>query len=329
MLPLRSKGAPKTRSAPRRKPARKAVVRPRPARVAPLKDDQLVAEAATAMAATATEKLEACWQSVLDQNSAECVHKFRVALRQLRVLLHVFRKLEPSDRIDDFRQALARFALAAGRQRDLDVRIEDIIAPLGAIVNGVDLSGLVEILEKERQQVRGDVVREFDSQGARALRRQLADLPQQLGSWVAAVDHKGTVGKFSRRELKHYWRKLERGSGNLKSMDANELHEMRKGLKRLRYTFGYFSPIWPEQTAAQFEKRMQRLQATLGYLNDVENTKRLTDRLKVDVLPPEIALAIGYVAGSQVDRAQSVRGKISKQWRKLAATEVGLELSGE
>ena len=278
------------------------------------------------MVETGVAALDGCWRDLLDGTTPERIHKFRVALRQLRVVLHLFQDLEPAGRIADLRQALAGIALEAGRLRDLDVMIDEIVRPLQDVGDVGDVSPLVAVLEAERDRAREEAGR-LTSQGAVALRRQLQDLPQHIGAWLDDADHKATIGKFAHRYLKRRWRKLERQAEVFNQLDAAGLHEMRKALKKLRYAFASFAPFWDTRAGAKFVRQMQLLQTMFGYFNDVQSAKLLMGRMTTVEDRCNLGFSIGVVLGTHIERASHVHRNMLAQWQKLAATHIGRELS--
>lgn len=325
MPPARSIGAHAIRKPRGKAGVRTATARPKVFRLKALHEDMTLPDAAVILAGNTVGKLDACWQSVVDENSPERVHKLRVALRQTRVVLQIFRKLDGSGLVDDRRQVLAEIAQKAGRQRDLDVVIGDIVKPLQTADNAADITALIEVLQADRDRVRADFAEYIDGSEGISVRAQLAALPEQLGAIVGGHDAKGHIGKFAQRALKRRWRKLERQMENFATLDAEGLHEMRKSLKKLRYTFGHFAAFWAKRDGAVFVAQTQQLQTTFGYFNDVESAKRLTQGARVSA--PALGFTIGFVLGIHCERARHSRRKILKLWQKLAATEIGRELT--
>ena len=321
MPPRRSKGTPTTRRAPKGMPAQ-VVAKPPPKSPPPLKRDQTVAVAANEMAADAVARLDSCWQDLLDANTPERVHRFRVALRQLRVVLHIFRKLEPSGRIRDLRHGLAAIALGAGRQRELDVMIDEIVRPLQDASEVGDVGALVARLEAERDDARDATKREITSLGAQSLRRQLAELPDHLRAWAEESHPKALIAKFAHRDLKRRWRHLVEHAGDFDSLDIAGLHEMRKTLKKLRYAFIYFAPFYDKRTGVKFLARLRQMQTALGYVHDVESTRQLLGRFEATTDRVDLSFTIGLVLGTHIERASHVRRRAKKHWQQIAAADI-------
>ena len=318
--------------AKRRMPARNGVRRPdlRPPKPAakPLRPKQSLAEAAPTIATDAVAMLLTCWQETLAHNSAESVHKLRVSLRQLRVVLRVFSRADRAGQLKQLQRDLGALARQAGRQRDLDVMLEVMVRPLHQAGPSVDLNTLLDELERARERAQKTFATELGGAEAVTLQQQVQSLPAHLSSGFKADAKDARIGKWARRNLRRRWRNLKRQAGDFEALDAHEMHEMRKSLKKMRYAFELFRSFWPKDVGNTFLKRAQKLQSTFGYLNDVENAKSLEQWLGAAGREPELERAIGFVNGVHTERAQNARRKIARQWYKLCATEIAHALAG-
>ena len=290
-----------------------------------LRRNHSVGTAATAIVAKAVAELDACWQMVADDGSPKAVHAFRVTLRKLRVVLRIFRTLAP-DRLDATRRSLTVVAKVAGRQRDLDVLIDDLVTPLLAGETKAAMTALVATLERERSIARDALSDPLDGAAARAFRYRLALFPQAFEASLDAASTRGSIEKFARRCLERLWRKVRRKAKKLESLPPTELHDLRKSLKTLRYAFENFAPFWKKRDSKRFLARLLRLQSALGQINDVENVKTSLRRFAKSA-QPELAFASGLVIGTHTTRQKTVLIKISKHWQRLATSEIARSVS--
>ena len=307
---------PKTRRA--KKPAARAVApAPRPGKSKPP-----VAHAAQQMAASAIRVIDDGWQRVLADEDPEGAHTLRIGLRRMRVVLHIFRRDIRASDLSDLPEVLAETARDVGRLRDLDVLIGDIVAPLFAAEPVTGAQVLLDTLEAERIAARAGVRSNLRNTEARALERTLAKLPGQLAQRVAKRSEARSMRKFARRDLRKRWRKISMQAANIDTLSAEDLHEVRKSIKNLRYAFADFASHWDPKTGAGFERRLKRLQNAFGYLNDVTVARQLEARVSRDPARAETNCAIGYVLGWHTERAIRARHSIAEQWQKLAATKL-------
>lgn len=265
------------------------------------------------------------WTRVAPDVQQETVHEFRVALRTLRVVLHIFRTVIPSGQADELRQALRKLAEDAGHLRDLDVLIDDIVTPLRKSAGPAGVSALLAALQRERTVARHEFASIVENEPARDLRQRLVDFDQQWCRATEVPDHGPRVGRFARRDLRRRWRRLAKRASAVAGRNPQTLHEMRKALKKLRYAFEYFAPLWPKRQRKPFLRRMQRLQSQLGYANDVRNAGKLAERS--DMANAAVGFTVGFVLGTHNERLERTRTLIAKNWKQLAATDVARSLA--
>ncbi len=75
-------------------------------------------------------------------------------------------------------------------------------------------------------------------------------------------------------------------------MPAEERHEVRIAVKKLRYATEFFASLFPRKAARSYIKALAVLQDELGVLNDAATTELLLQHLAV----PDTA-ALGTVSG--------------------------------
>lgn len=84
-----------------------------------------------------------------------------------------------------------------------------------------------------------------------------------------------TLGDFAASRLKRLRKKVLRLAAEARIDDPVSLHQLRIGIKRLRYGLEFLAPLMrPRQTSALLEL-LGNTQDTLGQLNDLANAGRL------------------------------------------------------
>lgn len=333
-----SAAAAKSRAKAGKKPARKSAalratadvkaVRAKPAKRRARKPAPTINSPFLDMLTLASEHLAMCWQHLLADDTADAAHKFRVAVRRLRVVLDILRR-EDEQRFNDVRQSLAAVSRTAGRLRDLDVLTDEIIAPLldaDAPPGGPEL---VAQLTADRAKARVSVCAALDTPDMQHLRDQLHALPQRLKNRQGKKNPRRVLRKLARRDLKKRWRHFTRRAGHLADLPPDELHEARKSLKSLRYALAHFAPVLDPVDVARFHKRILQLLDLFGYLNDVEAAKVLAGRLDPQAAQRPVNCAIGYVFGTHTERARRARKKLGSRLKQLAATKMARQLASK
>ena len=287
--------------------------RPRPSALARMVED-------------AAGRVVASWQTLLESDSDDGAHKFRVATRQLRVVLHILRRADDTGHLKRLRQSLAAVAREAGRLRDLDVLVQDLVAPLIDPHSPPGLTALREHLAHERERARVSMCAALKAPEFVAARRDVARLPAWFDHDMEIASGRRKIRKLARRDLQKRWQKFCRRAKHLEHLSPEALHEARKSLKSLRYALVEFTPFLDRAATKELQKRILKLQDLFGYLNDVENAKTLTERLGPAPADADLNCAIGFVLGVHTARAARARRKLADQHRRLAACQMAREL---
>jgi triphosphatase len=292
-----------------------------------LRPDMTIAEAGRVMFEAVCAQVDCRWTQVLDSDDAEGPHALRVGFRKLRVALHILREVEGDAADLALRKSIVSTSRHVGRLRDLDVLLGDIVAPLvkeGAWAGSAELT---ELIEHERMVTRAAVRKQLVGKPARLLRETLADLAHTRAAQLQAHRGDEKIGKLGRRDLRHRWRKVSAQAAGIETATAEELHDLRKALKNLRYAFAHFASFWEHKPASAFDAHLRALQSSFGYLNDVASAHALTARLGAGARPVEVGCAIGYVLGWHSARAVNARPRLLEQWQDLAGSKVAQELA--
>jgi triphosphatase len=285
------------------------------------------AEAARHMLQQACAHIEHGWQLSLDSDGTEGPHILRVGLRQLRVVLRIFRDTENNPAATALNASLVATGRQVGRLRDLDVLFGDLVAPLlnAGMPDGGD--ALARLLEIERRKVRAAVRKQLTGKPATKLRGSLATLPTLIAARIDTSDNQTKIGKLGRRDLRRRWRKIHTQAEHLDTASIEDLHVLRKSLKNLRYAFAHFAPFWEGKPAQAFDAHLRRLQTTFGYLNDIENAHSLLTRTGPAWDNPKVSCAIGFVLGWHSERSHTLRSEIDTLWQELVETKVAQDLA--
>ena len=99
--------------------------------------------------------------------------------------------------------------------------------------------------------------------------------------WLVAQDFGQTerlaapVSELAEGALSKRWKKVGKRAHGLETLDADQRHELRKQLKKLRYVIEFLSPLFPTKRVERFAKRLKKLQTVFGELNDAATVKAM------------------------------------------------------
>lgn len=193
----------------------------------------------------------------------EAIHDMRVAARRTRSALRAFREVLP-DAAPSLEKEARWLGRALGQGRDLEVQIEYLFgraAELDAAHREALEPYRALLMERQRTEA-GEIVSALNDE---RYRRLLDSLQALVLSVPSERQGKKSARKGGRKVLKRALeRLLDRYPRHLDEDVADaKLHELRKELKRVRYTAEFLEPI-ADSGVADFVRRTKKLQEVLG-----------------------------------------------------------------
>ena len=99
---------------------------------------------------------------------------------------------------------------------------------------------------------------------------------------------------------------------------AEQRHELRKQLKKLRYAVEFLASLYPAKRVEPFLKRLKKLQTVFGDLNDAAIVKAMLAETPGD--GPAAHRAVGWMIGASQARAEFGWAGAKGLWRDLEDT---------
>lgn len=211
-----------------------------------------------------------------EDDDPEGPHQLRVNLRRLRTLLKAFRPVLDTDRLRRLSVDARELARIAGRLRDADVIVTEVVPDAASVPPGMDaeaLAALRDHLRTTRDTVKKEVIAEIASADHSPLMVECALFPFVVETEADTADSSNnlqwTFAMAGRKALARSWRSVLSYGKDIDHLSIEERHELRKALKGLRYTIDIFSPAFPDGNAASYIRQLRKMQDVFGYLNDV------------------------------------------------------------
>jgi inorganic triphosphatase YgiF len=238
----------------------------------------------------------------------EGVHQMRTAIRRARAALLLFQSHIEPHAAAEFTSALRSLGRIFGEARDWDVFCTDMLD--AAEQHGIAPS-LLDLLrqpaEAERVAAHARVTAELD---APLLTATVLGLAQwELASDTPLVD----LAPDLLARLDH---KVRHRGHHIARLDDEELHKLRKSLKKLRYSVEFLAPLLPENDVKAYLHRCKTLLKQLGALNDGVVAVALAEQLGGE-RKPELAPAVAALAEWSVSHRSALRQRIEEDWGKL------------
>jgi CHAD domain-containing protein len=231
---------------------------------------------------------------------ADALHDMRVDLRRLRTAMSNFEGSKKAPLLSKSLRGEIRGARAEigalgdklGAVRDYDVLEEYVLKYQKKFVKlevgaGSGLADLIQALQKERAEAFKPMVKKI----------QRADKPgevrEELGRWAlglpAAKVEKLSYREAAKRVLAGRLNEVFTHENSLQDgAEPEEQHELRKSLRRVRYTLETMSVCF-EKPVKPFIKTLVEMQDTLGEMQDRAVLAEVTTRIFEGELPEDVA----------------------------------------
>ncbi|MEJ2698108.1 MAG: CHAD domain-containing protein [Desulfuromonadales bacterium] len=285
----------------------------------PLHPDMPAGEAARYILLSLLEAMRANEEGTLSDKDPEALHDFRVALRRTRSALGQFKRVLPKEALERFRPEFAWLGEVTGPVRDLDVfllRLDNYRQSLPEAFRE-DLTPLGRFLETRRQGERSRLSDSLASQRYLNLKRDWADFLGSPGGSGEPSEAECPVAELAARRIRKVLRRaLREGGGIGKDSPPEELHELRKTCKKLRYLLEFFQELYPPKKIARLISALKTLQDNLGDFQDFqvqsEALLQFADRMASEGEPsPRTLMAMGMLVGDLRHRQRQARDEFA------------------
>ena len=261
---------------------------------------------------------------------ADALHQVRVGLRRFRTAVTLFRDFIPVVHREAFIAEVRVLNAALGPARDLDDFIhdlEDFAKKRRETKAAADLLSLKLAAKRAR-------VRASRAVAAALTSRRYRRFMDRLDAWLS--DRRWLVGKrkakdggkpaadYARSLLNRRLSKIRKQAKDIKKFHAEELHELRITIKKVRYALEFFESLLPSAHVRRTKRQLASLQDSLGRLNDFEVVKGTVNTLIDSVTKP-----------AHKDAIRSAGREVSAHLRSLAksnrpkAIQAGARLRSE
>jgi CHAD domain-containing protein len=261
---------------------------------------------------------------VAASDAIEGPHQLRVGLRRLRTAFAVFGPSLGKEAFAALNATARRLGQVVGALRDLDVLVEEVIAGQAAL--GLDepaLEALMATLEPRRRAVRAEVRAALAAPESVGFLFDLGQMIEGRG-WLSPSDYTQTerlaapILTEARSILTRRLTRVRKRGRKPEKLSAEELHELRKELKKLRYAADMLSPVFAARRVEGHLKALRRLQDTFGSLNDAAMAREILSGPEAPGAgDAEAQRAVGWVLGALAVRIRDDRPALFERWAAL------------
>lgn len=243
---------------------------------------------------------------------SEFLHDLRVATRRIRSALSQIKGVFPLAVVEYYKAGFAWLGQITGPTRDMDVyllALDDYKQELPPLLAEA-LEPLRGFLERHHANEQKKLSQHFNSVRFRSLLSEWrAFLEQPTSDWTLAPNAARPVREVADERIwKMYRRVLKEGRAIGDSSPPEELHELRKSCKKLRYLLEFFQSLYPSKRVNALVKVLKALLDNLGNFQDMEVQAHSLRNLAAQVMQEhevgaDTMLAMGALIGA-LDRKQ-------------------------
>ncbi|HEU0317883.1 MAG TPA: CHAD domain-containing protein [Solirubrobacteraceae bacterium] len=287
-------------------------------------------EPATAGAAIALGEMLRTIESTLPGTVAdvdtEFLHDLRVAVRRTRSVQRQLAAVFPVGRLRWFRGEFRWLGQVTGPTRDLDVLLLDLARMRAELPPGraAALEPLAVLLRARRAVAWGQMVAALESDRAGTV----------LGEWRAFLeelreapgDGERPLGEVVGDRIRAVYGQMRRAGRAIdERTPAEQLHDLRKQGKELRYLLEIFAGLYPASAVRPTVKTLKALQETLGQFQDREvqagMLRELGEELARVAGGPAALLALGAVLERVEAESVAARAEFGERFAVYAAAD--------
>jgi CHAD domain-containing protein len=267
------------------------------------------------------DKIDANWQSALVGTDPEALHDLRVAIRRTRSVLTQGKEVLPSTLLKEALDSFAWLGAQTGPARDFDVMLinwnEYTVSLPSEVLDSLEPFRL--LIGDRRRQAYESLNVALSSQRAKNIMvtwKVWLHGPHDGSGGVRATEPVARV--VARRIARVQDVIVDHGRSIHLDTPAEEVHDLRKDAKKLRYLLDCFSPLFPHAPVAELVARLKVLQENLGdhqdavvHMNDFRVFAGEFHRQKTSL---DSMLAIGQLIERLDQRRMVARKQFSKQF---------------
>jgi inorganic triphosphatase YgiF len=253
---------------------------------------------------------------------ADGVHQMRIAVRRLRSAIALFRphlEAPAAGRLDAELQRLGR---VLGEARDWDVFCDEVLPAAERDTPETRPHLLEGPASAERAEAYRRLADELKGPAFTSLVLGLAVWVEERsdGTPVLGDGHsRGRLVELAPELLGRGVRKALRRGRRIRRRSGEELHDLRKSLKKLRYSVEFLSGLCGRKRTRAYLQACKDLQERLGAINDAALAERMTGRLAAVAARSTLVPAFGAVFEWSRERGTKHLRRLPDAWDRFKA----------
>lgn len=295
----------------------------------PLVPALTAAEAAHRIFLHLLDTLEANVAGTRADLDSEFLHDLRVAVRRTRSALSQIKRVLPEDRVARFRERFDWLGRVTGPKRDLDVfllQFPDYLAEVPADLRA-DLEPFRRFLLEDSAKERAALARRLASPHFHTVVKEWRAFLEAPPNLDAAQNAARPVEAVAKARIWRLFRRIiAAGRAMGESPAPEELHELRKDCKKLRYLMEFFASLFPAEALDPLIKALKGLLDILGEHQDLavqaQHLEGIAERMAAEgKAPARTLLALGALVAWVMERRAEVRTEYAAAFAGFESAE--------
>jgi CHAD domain-containing protein len=262
------------------------------------------------------------WGTVRDVDT-EFLHDLRVSVRRTRTALKLGAGLLPAGLASQYRPGFKWLGDLTTPTRDLDVHLLTFAAGAAELTSASpdDLAPFHRYLTQRREVEQARLARALRSARFRALVTAWRDALDGLTAPREGPDAAQAAAKIIGRAHRLV---LRQGGAITAESPPEDLHDLRKRCKELRYSLEFFASLYDPPTHRRAVRELKGLQDCLGTYQDCQVQQEeirviATEMLAAGEVPATALLAMGDLASHVGQRERRARGEFASRFAAFAS----------
>lgn len=222
------------------------------------------------IARSCVAQLQANERGILTPQNDEYIHQARVALRRLRTALRLFSQALPTGFSDRWSNAWRDIAQELGDARNWDVFCTEQIPLLDQDLGDHPDLLTLRSFANARRLATHDTAKAYVSSKQYSL-----NIISFCEALFALKDQQDSIHRYATKALKRRHKHFVTGARMAHTLNAEQRHEVRIDLKKLRYTLDFFESLYPKKRVQAFSRSLANTQELLGHMNDLATAELL------------------------------------------------------
>jgi CHAD domain-containing protein len=264
-------------------------------------------------------------QGTIADTDSEFLHDFRVAVRRTRASLSQLKNVLPDNIYGNAVDFFSWLGKITSPTRDLDVYLLNFAQYKNSLPLAMreDLNPLHGFLLKKQRQTQQELVKNLHSDKYHTM---LSTWERYLASPVQ-MHPKANNAQLSIKQLadkrirKIFKRVLSEGKAINDESPAEDLHELRKSCKKLRYLMEFFQSLYDKDRIKALIKALKGLQEVLGDFQDCAvqecSLKHFSEEMRTLNTPTDTFLAIGSLIANIDTRKYEIRSHFAEKFAEF------------